>query len=258
MSVPRLQQVDDAQLEGSRVPRARVPRMPGDDAPSRLPGGAVTFMFTDVEGSTRLLQALGEATFREALDRHHVLVRKELDRHGGVEVRTIGDAFFAAFTDPGAALLACAGIQRAFAAEAWPGSTRFAVRIGVHCGRVEPHHDDYVGLAVHQAARIAATGHGGQVVVSAAVREATDPERNGLQLVNLGEHLLKDFDVPIQLHQLAAPDLARDFPALSTPRRRDHHLRARTTTMIGQILRRWATYFHASGSRTLDPASQTA
>jgi class 3 adenylate cyclase len=190
-------------------------------APRRsLPAGNVTFLFSDLEGSTRLLQALGEATYRDALDRHYALLREQIERAGGVEVRTIGDAMFAAFADPEAALRACAGIQRALAAETWPGSTRFAVRIGLHRGRAEPHRDDYVGLAVHKAARIAASGHGGQVVVSAAVRQATTPERDGLRLVTMGEHVLKDFDDPIELHQLAGSGLERDFPALRTPRSR--------------------------------------
>jgi class 3 adenylate cyclase len=180
----------------------------------------VTFLFSDLEGSTRLLRALGDATFRDALDRHYALIREQLERTGGVEVRTIGDAMFAAFADPGAALRACAEIQRAFAAETWPDSTRFAVRIGLHRGHAEPHRGDYVGLAVHQAARIAASGHGGQVVVSAAVRQAATPERDGLQLLTVGEHVFKDFDEPIELHQLAGHGLERDFPALKTPRAR--------------------------------------
>jgi class 3 adenylate cyclase len=193
-------------------------------AHDRLPIGDVTFMFTDIEGSTRLLQILGEATYRDALDRHYSLLREQIARTGGVEVRTVGDAMFAAFADPGAALRACADIQLAIAAEPWPASTRFAVRIGLHRGPAEPYHDDYVGLAVHKAARIAASAHGGQVVVSATVRQATTPERDGLQLVTVGEHVLKDFSDPIELHQLAGHGLQRNFPALSTPRWRRRRL----------------------------------
>jgi class 3 adenylate cyclase len=200
----------------------------------QLPGGVVTFMFTDLEGSTRLLQVLGLEAYREALDRHRVLLRDRVERNGGVEFGTIGDALFAAFADPAAALRACADIQRAFAAEAWPASTRFAVRIGLHRGPAEPGHDGYVALALHETARIAACGHGGQVVVSPAVRQATFPERDGLRLVSLGEHMLKDFDDPVELHQLAGSGLERDFPALRTPRRRRHSLRLPATPLIGR------------------------
>ena len=203
---------------------AGAPGRPTDErtagAHRRLPAGLVTFMFTDLEGSTRLLQALGEAHYREALDRHRLLQRHRVERNGGVTVGTIGDAMFAAFADPAAALRACAEIQRALAAEDWPASTRFAVRIGLHRGPAEPRRDDYVALAVHLAARIAASGHGGQVVVSAAVRKATSPERDGLRLVSLGEHMLKDFDDPVELHQLAGYGLERDFPPLRTSRKR--------------------------------------
>jgi class 3 adenylate cyclase len=188
----------------------------------RLPGGLVTFMFTDLEGSTRLLQRLGADAYREALERHRVLLRERVRHNGGVEFGAVGDALFAAFADPAAALRASAEIQRALAAEAWPASTRFAVRIGLHRGPAEPRQGTYVAIAVHEAARIAASGHGGQVVVSAAVRAATSPEHDGLRLVNLGQHMLKDFDDPVELHQLDGPGLERDFPALSTPRGRYH------------------------------------
>jgi class 3 adenylate cyclase len=192
------------------------------EAAGRLPRGLVTFMFTDLEGSTRLLQRLGADAYREALERHRVLLRERVRHNGGVEFGAVGDALFAAFADPAAALRASAEIQRALAAEAWPASTRFAVRIGLHRGPAEPRQGAYVAIAVHEAARIAASGHGGQVVVSSAVREATSPERDGLQLVNLGKHMLKDFDDPVELHQLDGPGLERDFPALSTPRSRHH------------------------------------
>ena len=218
------------------VPLAEGPT-DGHAAPARrrLPSGMVTFMFTDIEGSTRLLQALGEEDYREALDRHHVLLRERIEPNGGVEFGTIGDATFAAFADPAAALRACADVQRAFAAETWPARTRFAIRIGLHRGPAEPRGDDYVAqLAVHETARIAAAGHGGQVVVSGAVRRATSPERDGLQLVSLGEHMLKDFDDPVELHQLAGLGLQHDFPPLKTPRRQPRHVRLPATALSGR------------------------
>ena len=113
-------------------------------------------------------------------------------------------------------LHACADIQRGFAAEAWPASTRFAVRIGLHRGPAAPYRGTYIALAVHEAARIAAGAHGGQVVVSDEVRRATSPAPDGLRLVSLGEHMLKDFDEPVELHQLAGHGLDREFPPLRT------------------------------------------
>jgi class 3 adenylate cyclase len=205
----------------------------GAAAGRRLPSGIVTFMFTDLEGSTRLLQALGEIPYRAALERHYVVVGEPVARNGGVEMGMIGDATFAAFADPAAALRACADVQRAFASEAWPASTRFAVRIGLHRGPATPFHGTYVALAVHEAARVAASGHGGQVVVSDAVRRATSPAADGLRLVSLGEHMLKDFDDPVALHQLAGHGLERHFPVLRTPRRRHPSLRLSSTALIG-------------------------
>jgi class 3 adenylate cyclase len=199
----------------------------------RLPAGIVTFMFSDLEGSTRLLQALGEIAYRAALERHYVVVREPVARNGGVEMGMIGDATFAAFADPAGALRACAEVQRALAAEAWPASARLAVRIGLHRGPATPHHGTYVALAVHEAARITAAAHGGQVVVSDAVRRATSPGADGLRLVSLGEHMLKDFDDPVALHQLAGHGLERDFPVLRTPRRRHPSLRLSPSALIG-------------------------
>lgn len=224
----------------STTQRITAPAAPGPSsigtaaARRRLPGGLVTFMFTDLEGSTRLLQALGTDVYRDALDRHHVLLRERVERSRGVALETFGDALFAAFADPAAALRAGAEIQRALAAEPWPGSARFAVRIGLHRGPAEPRDDDYVALAVHETARIAASAHGGQVVVSAAVRQATLSEHDGLELVPLGEHMLKDFDEPVELHQLAGAGLERDFPPLKAPRRRHRNLRLPATALLGR------------------------
>jgi class 3 adenylate cyclase len=216
-----------------RTDAVPVANLRGATAGGRLPSGIVTFMFTDLEGSTRLLQALGEIAYRAALERHYVVVREPIARNGGVEMGMIGDATFAAFADPAAALRACADVQRALATEAWPASARFAVRIGLHRGPATPHHGTYVALAVHEAARIAAAAHGGQVVVSDAVRRATSPASDGLRFVSLGEHMLKDFDDPVALHQLAGHGLERDFPILRTPRRRHPSLRLTSSALIG-------------------------
>jgi len=199
-----------------------------------LPSGDVTFMFTDVEGSTRLLRALGEQAYRDALNRHYSLLRDAIARHRGAEVRTIGDAIFAAFADAGEAVRACADIQRAFAAEPWPSGLRFALRIGLHRGPALAREGDYVAMAVHQAARVAATGHGGQIVVSDTVRDAASLAPGDITLVDLGRHRLKDFDAAVGLHQVSATGLAQDFPPLRTLGRRTTNLPARVTPLLGR------------------------
>ena len=232
---PALRELERSILQqDSALAPPQVPVVPSVLAVPPDASGLLTFMFTDVEGSTRLMQALGEAVYRDVLDRHFRLLRRSLEQHGGAEVSTFGDALFAVFTDSGAALRACTEIQRALAQEPWPGSTRMAIRIGLHRGATESHRGNYAALAVNQAARIAASGHGGQVVVSAAVKAAQPAEHVGLQLVSLGKHLLRDFERPIELYQLAAPGLERDFPALRAPQRRNDNLPVATTPLIGR------------------------
>lgn len=170
---------------------------------AELPVGTVTFLFTDIEGSTRLIEALGEDGYVDALGEHQRVLRTAFAAHGGVEVGTQGDAFLYAFTDPDQGLAAAAGGQEALAG----GPVR--VRIGLHTGhvRLTREGDDYTGREVHRAARIAATGHGGQIVVSAATRALVEGE-----LMQLGEHRLKDFDDPVALYQLGS----KRFPPLKT------------------------------------------
>jgi class 3 adenylate cyclase len=167
-----------------------------------LPSGTVTFLFTDVEGSTRLLRELGEAGYAEALAEHRRVIREVFARHDGAEVDTQGDAFFVAFpTAPGALTAAAEAL-----AELAPGPIR--VRMGVHTGTPHVTDEGYVGVDVHRAARIAACGHGGQVVVSAATVALLGTDR----LRDLGEHRLKDFDEPVSLYQLGE----ESFPPLKT------------------------------------------
>src|SRR3989440_11691907 len=130
---------------------------------SELPTGTVTFLFTDIEGSTRLLHELGDA-YADALAEHRRVVRDAFERHGGVEVATRGDAFFVAFARAGGALGAAAAAQAAL-----DGPVR--VRMGVHTGEPLVTDEGYVGIDVHRAARIAAVGHGGQVLVSQSTRD---------------------------------------------------------------------------------------
>ena len=168
---------------------------------NRLPQGTVTFLFTDIEGSTRLLQKLG-AAYADVLAEHHRALREAFARHGGVEVDTQGDAFFVAFAKASDALAAAADARDALAG----GPIR--VRMGVHTGEPTMTEEGYVGLDIHRAARIAAAGHGGQILISQATRDLAGADR----LRDLGFHRLKDLTAPERLYQLGEDD----FPPLKS------------------------------------------
>jgi class 3 adenylate cyclase len=167
-----------------------------------LPSGTVTFLFTDIEGSTRLLRELGEA-YLPAFAEHRRILRDAFARHNGVEVGARGDSFFVAFRSAAQAVAAAAEAQEALQ------SGPIWVRMGLHTGEPYISEGDYVGLDVHKAARIAASGHGGQVVLSAETRVLLGGD---VPLVDLGEHELRDFDEPVQLFQLGDGR----FPPLNT------------------------------------------
>jgi predicted ATPase/class 3 adenylate cyclase len=191
------------------------------DLPSasrRPPTGTVTFLFTDIEGSTRLVETLGIGAWSPLLDRHRAIIREALAAHGGVEIQTEGDAFFAVFDRAPEAIAAAADAQRALVAEPWPAATPIRVRMGLHTGEGTLDADgSYVGSAVHRAARIAAAGHGGQVLVSSTTAAlASDNLPPGVTMTDLGEHRLKDLDRPETLRQLAVDDLPASFPPLRT------------------------------------------
>lgn len=169
-----------------------------------LPTGTVTLLFTDVEGSTKLLHALGAEGYAAALAEHRRVLRAAFERHGGVEVDTQGDAFFFSFPE------ALSGLAAAREARSALESGPINVRMGIHTGRPLRTEDGYVGVDVHRAARIAAAGHGGQVLVS--VETAAFAHGSGVGLVDLGEHRLKDLSVPERLYQLGDGS----FPPLKT------------------------------------------
>jgi class 3 adenylate cyclase len=158
---------------------------------SQLPGGTVTFLFTDVEGSTRLLREVGD-DYADMLAEHRRVLREAFARHGGVEVGTEGDAFFVAFPKATDALAAASAAREALA----DGPIR--VRIGLHTGEPMTTAEGYVGIDVHRAARIAAAGHGGQILLSQATRDLVGADR----LYDLGLHRLKDLTEPERLYQL--------------------------------------------------------
>ena len=182
----------------------------------QLPTGTVTFLFSDVEGSTALLRKLRDR-YPEVLENHRRLLRTAFSDHGGQEVGTEGDSFFVAFADPGSALAAAAAAQRALVAHEWPEGSEVRVRIGVHTGQASLSDGQYVGLAVHRAARICGAGEGGQVLVSQATRmllHDDEPEIEGIALNDLGERTLKDFDRPIRIYELLATDRAPAEPCI--------------------------------------------
>ncbi len=171
-------------------------------ARGELPHGTLTFLFTDIEGSTRLVQELGER-YPEVLAAHNRVLRDVFARHGGVEVRTEGDSFFVVFVEANDAVAAASEARDALA----DGPVR--VRVGVHTGDAVVAEQDYVGLDVHRAARVADAGHGGQVLVSETTRRLLDTSG---ELRDLGEHRLKDLSGPLRLYQLGDGE----FPKLRT------------------------------------------
>src|SRR6266702_2912148 len=166
-----------------------------------LPAGTVTFLFTDVEGSTKLLHELGAETYGQVLAGHRRLLREAFARHGGVEVDTQGDAFFVAFPTAAGALAAASDCHGSLA----DGPIR--VRIGIHTGTPHLTEEGYVGADEHKGARIAAAGHGGQVLLSKETRELL-----AVEMTDLGEHRLKDFAEPVWIFQLGS----ERFPPLKT------------------------------------------
>ena len=200
-----------------------------------LPTGTVTFLFTDIEGSTRLLQELGRDGFLRELNEHAEIVRAAIAEHGGVEIRTEGDSFFVAFSSAEAAVGAAVAVQHGLAAHPWHDGAVIRVRIGLHTGEGEPGGDDYVGIDVHKAARIAASGNGGQVVLSDATRTLlVDRVPDGVALRELGAHRLKDFERDEPLHDLVIEGLEADFPPLTTTRGRLTNLPAPRTSFVGR------------------------
>jgi predicted ATPase/class 3 adenylate cyclase len=197
-----------------------------------LPTGTVTFLFTDIEGSTRLLQELGEG-YRRIQDRHAEIMRAAFVN--GHEIRTEGDSFFVVFRSPVDAARAAVEAQRALSSEDWPHGAPLRVRMGMHTGEGVLGGDDYLGIDVNRAARIAAAGHGGQVLISDATRglvEHSLPE--GVALRDLGLHRLKDIGHPERMHDLVIDGLAADFPPIRTLDVRPTNLPPLRTSFVGR------------------------
>ncbi|WP_203902037.1 ATP-binding protein [Virgisporangium aliadipatigenens] len=197
----------------------------------RLPAGLVTFLFTDIEGSTRLAQLLG-IRYRDMLSEHRRVLRAALA--GGYELFSEGDSLFFAFPDPGAALAACAEAQRRLAAHEWSVPFPPQVRMGLHTGPARPYGGEYATAEVHRAARVAGSAHGGQVLCSSATAALAGELPSGISLRDLGLHRLRGFDSRERLFQLVGPGLVREFPRPRGTLVAPHNLPAALESFVGR------------------------
>jgi predicted ATPase/class 3 adenylate cyclase len=199
------------------------------------PTGTITFLFTDIQGSTRLWERHPEA-MQTALDRHNTLVRAAIEQHGGYVFKTVGDAFCSAFSVAPDALAAALAAQRALFAEPWGETGRLRVRIALHTGSAGAYNGDYTGFTLSRVARILAAGHGDQILLSRVTEElVNDQLPAGVTLRDLGAHQLKDLSRPEYIFQTLAPDLPDRFPPLKTLERRASNLPAQMTPLIGRV-----------------------
>ena len=199
-----------------------------------LPTGTVTLLFTDIEGSTRLVERLGNR-YVQVLAVHQELLRAAFDQHHGHEVGTEGDGFFVAFGKASDAVAAAVTAQRALASQPWPDGVMLRVRMGLHTGEPIVVARDYAGLDVHCAARICSAGHGGQALLSQPTCELLGHDLPaGVELRDLGEHRLKDLTEPQRLFQVVIPGLPAEFPPLRTLGPRPDDLPTPLTRFIGR------------------------
>ncbi len=208
---------------------------PDINQPSKaLPGGTVTFLFTDIEGSTQLIHKLGDQ-YSQVLALQRQVLRSAFEQWRGSEVDTQGDAFFVAFTRASDAISAAAQAQESLAHQSWPGGVDVRVRMGLHTGEARLTQEGYVGMDVHRASRICSAGHGGQTLLSpsTAILVMNNLPEN-LRLRDLGEHRLKDLGFPEHLYQLDVPGLACDFPALKSLNAMPNNLPVQLTSFVGR------------------------
>jgi predicted ATPase/class 3 adenylate cyclase len=201
---------------------------------SGLPEGTITFLFTDIEGSTRMWEEHAEA-MKVALRRHDTLLRRVIPEYRGYVFKTVGDAFHAAFPSPADAVAASLAAQQALAAERWgvPGGVR--VRIALHTGAAESRDGDYFGPTINRIARLLSTGHGGQVLLFRSTYDlAHDALPAGVSVRDLGQHRLKDLAGPEQIYQLVAPGLPAEFPPLASLEAFPNNLPVQLSNFIGR------------------------
>ena len=196
-----------------------------------LPTGTVTFLFTDLEGSTRLWEQYPQA-MKNASARHDEILRDAVADHGGHTVKMTGDGVHAAFSDAPSALHAALDAQRAFSEQTWDEIDPLRVRMGIHTGDADAREGDYFGSAVNRAARLMAVAHGGQIVVSLTTEELV---RDGdVELIDLGEHSLRDLSRPERVFQVAHPELEREFPPLASLDAFGGNLPVQVTSFVGR------------------------
>ncbi len=196
----------------------------------------VTMVFTDIEGSTKLVDALGPG-YADVLARHQQIIRDIAKQHDGVEQGTQGDSFFLTFTDPLKAVSAAIATQKALGQEVWQNGVQVKVRIGVHTGEVRFLNDEVVGLDVHRAARISDAGHGGQIVVSKEVQKAITEIENknrGYELRSIGRHRLKDLRYPETLFDIVASGLDQSFGPIRSLDARNDNLTTEQGPLFGR------------------------
>jgi class 3 adenylate cyclase len=204
--------------------------------PASRPSRIVTFLLTDVEGSTRLWQGRpGDAA--ALVDRHEMIIRDAVIRNCGEHLkrRGEGDSTFNVFDSASSAVSAAVDLQKALETESWPRGEHVRVRAALHTGEAEFHDGDYLGTTVNRCARLRSIGHGGQVLLTVATAELVrDQLPDGTQLRSLGAHRLKDLSRPETVFQLEHPDLPRDFPALLSLEARRNNLPAQRTPLVGR------------------------
>jgi len=215
----------------------KIESSPAPGGQAGLPAGTVTFLLTDIEGSTRQWEAAPEA-MAVALEQHNRLLTEVITGHGGVVVtsRGEGDSFFAVFAGAADALTAAAAAQERLAAEPWPPPCAVKVRMALHTGEADLRDGEYHGhLAINRCARLKAAAHGGQVLVTQATRDLGVPLLAGsLGFRDLGEHRLRDLAAPVRVYQLAGPGLAAEFPPIVTLADRTSNLPVQLTTFVGR------------------------
>jgi class 3 adenylate cyclase/catechol 2,3-dioxygenase-like lactoylglutathione lyase family enzyme len=185
-----------------------------------LPAGTVTFLFSDIEGSTKLARELGDR-YPSVLEDHARILRAAFESHGGHEIDTQGDSFFVAFPRAKGAVLAAAAAQQELAEHTWIEGAELRVRMGLHTGEAVVTDERYLGVAVHHASRVCSAGHGGQVLLSQSTTAVLEDEQlDGIEIRELGHHQLDGFEQPERIFQLVVPGLEADFP----PLRAQYHL----------------------------------
>ncbi len=201
---------------------------------SSLPRGTVTLLFTDIEGSTHLLEQLGDS-YASLLEDHHRIVGDAADAHGGARVDAAGDGLFYSFPTTRGALAAALGAQRALTEHAWPSNAAVRVRMGIHTGEPLSALTGYVGIDVHRASRICSAGHGGQILVSGAVHALIGSSLpSDVTLRDLGAHRLRGLSVPEHLYQVAGPDLRTEFPPVRSLDTLPNNLPRQLSSFVGR------------------------